>query len=135
MSAGKLAAQVAHAAVKGVDITRDMGSSGLISDWNRTGHTKIVLAARDAEHLLSAERYLAEQGILGSLIIDEGRTEVLPLTPTAIGFELVDKDLEKIKFAFSTFKLYKDSNLIQSSAKPSTRRTKKFSSFLGHNPS
>lgn len=104
MTPGKLAAQVAHASVKGYELS----VSKTIDEWNKTGHTKIVLSARDTEHLLLAERYLSEQGIQTCLIIDEGRTEVDPLTPTALGTEIVDRDDEEIKFAFSTFKTYKE---------------------------
>lgn len=107
MSPGKLAAQVAHAAVKGV--AHDMLSGTPIYwEWNKTGHTKIVLAARDNDHMLWAERYLVGEGFHGFLIIDEGRTEVDTLTPTALGFPILDKDDEKVQFAFETFKLYKD---------------------------
>jgi PTH2 family peptidyl-tRNA hydrolase len=107
MSPGKLAAQVAHASVKGVTYDILVGTA-LYLEWNDSGHTKIVLAARDNDHMLWAERYLSEQGFHGQMIIDEGRTEVSPLTPTALGFPILDKDDEKVKFAFSTFKLYKD---------------------------
>lgn len=112
MSPGKLAAQVAHASVKGYELTlRDIPmdeDESVIETWNRTGHTKIVLAARDTEHLLSAEKYLTQRGHQVSLIVDEGRTEVAPLTPTALGIELLDKNSEYVKFSFSTFKTYRE---------------------------
>lgn len=110
MSPGKLGAQVAHAAVKGYELTLTQwhDSPGIIQTWNDTGHTKIVLAARDTEHLYSAARYLADRGHRIALIVDEGRTEVLPLTPTALGLELLDKDDEYVKFSFSTFKTYRE---------------------------
>lgn len=109
MSGGKLAAQVAHAAVKAYEQTWNLpGGWESIEVWNRTGHTKIVLAARDNEHMYTAERYLIEQKIPTTLIIDEGRTEIPALTPTALASVLVDKDDELIKFAFGTFKLYGD---------------------------
>lgn len=131
MSGGKLAAQVAHAAVKGYAITRVQGGD-YIEVWNKTGHTKIVLMARDNEHMYAAERYLADQGIATALIIDEGRTEVPALTPTALGSELVDKDDERIKFAFGTFKLYKDK---PKQAVPPTTRKSWRKAFRGLKPS
>lgn len=112
MSPGKLAAQVAHASVKGYELT--LGTVSPVRDdktiaaWNDTGHAKIVLSARDTEHLLTTERYLIERGHRVALIVDEGRTEVPPLTPTALGVELLDKDDEYIKFSFSTFKTYRE---------------------------
>lgn len=110
MSPGKLAAQVAHAVVKGYELSFEYRSENWdrIATWNETGHTKIVLAARDTEHLLSAEKYLADRGHRVALIVDEGRTEVPPLTPTALGVELLDKDDEYVKFSFSTFKTYRE---------------------------
>lgn len=106
MSSGKLAAQVAHAAVKGYDHTPNY--TDLCEKWWDTGHTKIVLAARNNDHMQWARQYLIDQGFRGYMIIDEGRTEVPPLSPTALGFPILDKDDEKAKFAFSTFKVYKD---------------------------
>lgn len=114
MTGGKLAAQVAHASCGAYvklghdDLAKLDTQIRYRSSWWETGHTKIVLAARDNEHMYSAERYLAEHGIETFLVIDEGRTEIAALTPTALGSELVDKDDERIKFAFGTFKLYKD---------------------------
>lgn len=116
MSSGKLAAQVAHAAVKSYLITCDREALEFDTSndklrsviWNSTGYAKIVLAARDTEHLLTIERYLTQHGIDTYLIIDEGRTEIAPHTPTALGVELVDKDDPEVKFLFSALKLYKD---------------------------
>ena len=104
MSAGKLAAQVAHAAVRSA-----MASGALDTDkWLKNGETKIVLEARDAEHLLLTREYLQARGFKTFLVIDEGRTEVPPLSATALGVELVDKAEENVKFTFETFKTYKD---------------------------
>src|SRR5215210_4408408 len=89
MSGGKLAAQVAHAAVKAIEY-QFMLSDTMLEQWNATGHTKIVLEARDTEHLLMVERFLNERGIKTFLIIDEGRTEIAPHTPTALATSIVD---------------------------------------------
>lgn len=104
MSPGKLAAQVAHAAVKAAAIS----DFSKIKDWNNTGHTKIVLEARDTEHLLMVERYLIDRGHQTALIIDEGRTEIDPHTPTALGIEIVDKSDEYVQFSFGDLRTYKD---------------------------
>lgn len=106
MSPGKLAAQVAHAAVKAYETSVQSD----IDSWNQSGHTKIVLEARDTEHLLMVERYLNDRGIWTELIIDEGRTEIDPHTPTALGVAIVDKDDENIKFAFGDLRTYKESS-------------------------
>lgn len=107
MSPGKLAAQVAHAAVKAYEMSRDP-TNAVVAAWDLSGHTKLVLEARDAEHLRSAERYLNDRGIRTVLIIDEGRTEVPPLTPTVLGVEILDKADPNVVFSMSTFKTYKE---------------------------
>jgi peptidyl-tRNA hydrolase, PTH2 family len=123
MSPGKLAAQVAHAAVMGYVQTEDLD---LRNAWWRTGHTKIVLASRDNIHMLWSERYLADHGFKGYMVIDEGRTEVDPLTPTALGFPILDKDDEQVQFAFSTFALYKEPKPAPEPRKPSPEPRKQW---------
>lgn len=117
MSPGKLAAQVAHAAVEGYRLSIESNpsnpgqfqESNLIRHWYKGGHyTKIVLAARDADDLRVKHQYLLARGFKASLIIDEGRTEIDPFTPTAIGVEIVDKDNPHVAATFSSFQLLKD---------------------------
>lgn len=105
MSAGKMAAQAAHAAVEAYRLT----DTGILLDkrieqWYEGGHyTKIVLEADD---LQLTERYLRDRGFETVLIIDEGRTEFDgKLTPTFIGCALVDKDSPHVKATFGEFKL------------------------------
>lgn len=107
MSPGKLAAQVAHAAVKAYE----MSPEDFIEQWNDSGHTKIVLEARDTEHLLCVREYLTDKGFDGYLVIDEGRTEIAPHTPTVLGMSLVDKVDEQVQFAFSDLRTYKEETL------------------------
>jgi PTH2 family peptidyl-tRNA hydrolase len=112
MSSGKLAAQVAHAAVRAytlsIPIHFEEDDVPLVSQWLDMGETKIVLEARDTEHLLVAQKYIEDRGICTHLIIDEGRTEIAPHTPTVLGVQVVDKEDENVKFTFSDFKTYKD---------------------------
>lgn len=107
MSPGKLAAQVGHgvgrAFVEAVKQTPD-----IVYLYMRKGETKIVLEVRDTEHLLMAERYLNEHGVKTYLVIDEGRTEIAPHSPTVLATEIVDKEDEKIKFALADFKTYRE---------------------------
>lgn len=102
MSPGKLAAQVAHGAVRGVDMTDD----AVVNEWLATGETKIVLEARDEQHLRTAQEYIAERGITTYLVIDEGRTEVPPLSATVLATEVVEKEDPNVKMAFDTFVTY-----------------------------
>lgn len=110
MSPGKLAAQVAHASVEGVRISArepngNPWDASIVNRWYRGGsYAKVVLQADD---LAIAERYIRDRGFKTALIIDEGRTEFDGrLTPTAIGVEIVDKDLPHVKATFGEFKLY-----------------------------
>jgi PTH2 family peptidyl-tRNA hydrolase len=110
MSGGKLAAQAAHAAVRAalLSLDCDNGNPKRATEWLDQGETKIVLEARDTEHLLSVREYIERAGFKTHLVIDEGRTEVPSHSPTVLGVEVLDKDDEKVKFTFSSFKLYKD---------------------------
>lgn len=104
MSPGKLAAQVAHAAVRSA--WNDEHAN--VKEWLSKGETKIVLEARDTEHLMTAERYLGEHGVVTHLVIDEGRTEIPAHSPTALASQIVDKDDEAIRFAFGDFRTYRE---------------------------
>lgn len=105
MSPGKLAAQVAHAAVRSALDLPEIAAAV----WLESGETKIVLEARDTEHLLLSQKYIEARGFKTFLVIDEGRTEVPALSATVLGVELVDKAEDKVKATFETFKTYKPS--------------------------
>jgi peptidyl-tRNA hydrolase len=111
LSAGKLAAQVAHASVEGVRISAkepwgNPWDSSLVNRWYQGGHyAKVVLQSDD---LTLAQKYIEGRGFKTALIIDEGRTEIEPLTPTALGVEIVDKDWPHARSTFGDFKLYRE---------------------------
>lgn len=105
MSAGKVGAQAAHAGVEAFRISEE----SLVNQWYMGGHyKKLVMLARDTEHLLIIERYLNERGLKTKLIIDEGMTEIPAHTATALGVEIVDKDSGHVKATFESFKLYRE---------------------------
>jgi PTH2 family peptidyl-tRNA hydrolase len=85
MSAGKLAAQVAHAAVGGVWDCDDRPD--VMRSWLRGGTTKIVLRAASAEALGILCGLAEEADLPNALVVDEGRTEIPPgsVTCLAIG--------------------------------------------------
>ena len=104
MSAGKMAAQAAHASV----LASDGSKARLKKAWNSGGHyTKLVMECRDTEHLGLTFLYIKERGFKVFPIIDEGMTEVKPHSFTAFGVEVVDKDVQHVQDTFCTFKLYK----------------------------
>ncbi len=118
MSAGKLAAQVAHGACRSLWAAARTGAANpnpidtteyvSVREYFEKGETKIVLEVRDTEHLLMAERYLNEHGIKTFLVIDEGRTEIPAHTPTVLATEILDKNAPEVQFALGEFKTYKD---------------------------
>ncbi len=102
LSPGKLASQVAHAAVK----ASDMSDKKLRDDWNKFGfYTKLIMEARNEEHLKTIQKYLEDREIKTAMIIDEGRTEIDAHQATALGVEVIDKN-EKGEI-FKAFQLYK----------------------------
>lgn len=114
MSPGKLAAQVAHAAVEAYR----MSDRKLIDAWYEGGHhTKIVLAVDTEDALQNAATYIRERGFDCKEIIDEGRTEIKPFTMTAVGVEILNKDNPHVAATFESFRTYKP--LLQ--AKPKKR--------------
>ena len=116
MSGGKIGAQSGHAAVEAYRISDDK----LIDEWYVGKHyMKLVMEAESQEHLLVIERYLNDRGFKTALIIDEGHTEVAPITATALGVEIVDKDDPHVAATFSSFKLYKDPKPPKEIKKPS----------------
>jgi PTH2 family peptidyl-tRNA hydrolase len=104
MSPGKLAAQVAHAAVEAFRIS----DQRMIDKWYHGGHyTKIILAAEDEMQMTNIEKYLNERDFKTVQIIDEGRTEVRPFSRTALGVAIVDKDNAHVAESFGEFRTYK----------------------------
>lgn len=103
MSTGKVASQAAHAAV----LASNGSNKKLLKAWNSGGHyCKLVMELRDTEHMMLTDRYLRERGFKTFPIIDEGMTEVNVHSFTALGVEVVDKDVQHVTDTFSTFQLY-----------------------------
>ena len=90
MSPGKMAAQVAHAAVESIFIS----DPELVKVWRlpEKHYIKIVLEARNEQHLETIKKYLEDRDIKTARIIDEGLTEIEPHQFTALGVEIVDKN-------------------------------------------
>ena len=84
MGRGKIAAQVAHAAVAAVLAT---SRSREFTAWLAEGQPKVVLKVTSAEQLLEVARRARAAGLPVELVQDAGRTQVTPgtLTCCAIG--------------------------------------------------
>jgi len=78
---GKMAAQVAHAAVEAVS----KSSKSKIDAWKQSGQGKVVLKVADLNELKEYERKARELGFSTALITDAGHTVVEPGTITCLG--------------------------------------------------
>jgi PTH2 family peptidyl-tRNA hydrolase len=81
---GKLAVQVAHAAVSCAIDARSR-KADWFANWYREGQRKVVLRAEDLEELRTLEAKAARAGLPRALITDAGLTELPPGTTTCLG--------------------------------------------------
>jgi len=101
MSPGKIAAQVAHAAVSAAEMVRRERPEWF-REWMEEGQKKVVLKVHDEESLRRLEDEAKAVGIPSELISDAGLTEIPPGTVTALGIgpapsELVDRVTGKLR--------------------------------------
>lgn len=100
MSAGKVAAQCAHAAQQfllhtgGVNYHLGQGphAHGIIK-WEMSGETIIVLGCRDLDELNTIAQVARNSGLLIFVQRDLGRTEVDPGTDTCLAIGPADRSL------------------------------------------
>ena len=88
MGRGKIAAQVAHAAVAAVLASRDLD----LAAWLGEGQPKVVLKVASAEQLAELVRGAVAAGLPVELIRDAGRTQVEPGTVTCCAVGPADSD-------------------------------------------
>ena len=95
MTAGKIAAQVAHAAVMGVEKTK-RENTNWFEHWYRSGQAKVVVKINSLEELVSVRRHAESLDLIVVEVHDSGFTQLPPGTTTCIGIgpapvELIDK--------------------------------------------
>lgn len=108
LGAGKIAAQVAHAAVGLVEKITEKGKpyyKKAYSHWSEFGAKKIVLKAKDLDELKSVSKLCKNLKIPCTMISDAGHTQVDPGTITVLGIgpEASDR-LNKITGKFRLMK-------------------------------
>jgi PTH2 family peptidyl-tRNA hydrolase len=84
MGKGKLATQVAHAAVSAAERARKSHCEWW-EEWLTEGQCKITLKVKNLTELLDLERSAAQMHLPYSLITDRGLTQIPPATVTCLG--------------------------------------------------
>jgi peptidyl-tRNA hydrolase, PTH2 family len=95
MGKGKIAVQVAHAAVTVADETRKQHPDWW-KEWFHEGQAKVVVKVTSESELVDLRKSAQELGLASAIIHDSGLTQVEPGTATCVGIgpapsELVDK--------------------------------------------
>ena len=88
LSPGKLAVQVAHAAVSAAD----WADKKDLEKWKEGGQKKVVLKAADLRELFELKEKARREGLPTALITDAGRTEIAPGTITVLGIGPADEE-------------------------------------------
>lgn len=84
LSSGKLAAQVAHAAVNCTLLAKKR-QPDTFKDWYDEGQKKVVVKVAGLAELLRLKTEAEEAGLITSLITDAGHTHLPPGTVTCLG--------------------------------------------------
>jgi peptidyl-tRNA hydrolase, PTH2 family len=84
LSAGKLAAQVAHAAVNCALASKEKKSLWF-GRWQREGAKKVVVKVEGLADFFPLKEKAEELGMTTSLIVDAGHTEIPAGTQTVLG--------------------------------------------------
>ncbi len=84
MGTGKIAAQVAHAAVLGAEKAKQKKPEWFEA-WYGSGQAKVVVKVRSVDELTQARRRAEQLQLPVVEVRDSGLTQIPPGTPTCIG--------------------------------------------------
>lgn len=102
MTCGKIASQVAHASLMSFLKTQNKNKE-IAEKWIEEGETKIVLKVNSYEEFEKMKKKLEEAKIDFVVVVDAGKTQILPETETAIGIGPIES--EKIDIITKDLKL------------------------------
>ena len=101
LSPGKLAAQVAHAAVT-CALAAKKRTPDRFREWYDEGQRKVVLKVPDLKALYELKALAEDDGLVTSLISDAGLTEIPAGTVTVLGIGPArEKDVDRVTGALS----------------------------------
>ncbi|SFM15950.1 peptidyl-tRNA hydrolase Pth2 [Methanolobus profundi] len=93
LSKGKLAVQVAHAAVS----ASEWADRNTLDKWKEGGQKKVVLRVPKLKDLFELKEVARREGLPTALIQDAGRTEIAPGTVTVLGIgPAKEEDLDRV---------------------------------------
>ncbi len=96
LSPGKLAVQVAHAAVLALENASKSDKSA-VSAWKAEGQKKVVLRVASVQDLFKLKMDAERSGMPSAIVIDAGLTEIPPGTVTALGIgPAPNKQMDKV---------------------------------------
>jgi PTH2 family peptidyl-tRNA hydrolase len=101
MGTGKIAAQVAHAAVMGAEKTR-VRKREWFDEWFEGGQAKVVVKVKSMEELMEVRARAESLKLPVVQVQDSGLTQIPPSTTTCIGIgpapaELIDRVTNDLK--------------------------------------
>ncbi len=89
---GKIAAQVAHAAVH-CALQAEKNDKQNFRKWTDQGQRKIVIRVDGLQDLYRLKEEAERKGLINSLITDAGKTQVEPETVTCLGIGPADAEI------------------------------------------
>ncbi len=96
LSPGKLAVQVAHAAVMALE-RAEKSDRSVVSAWKAEGQKKVVLRVPGVQDLFKLKVDAERAGLPSAIVADAGLTEIPPGTVTALGIgPASNKQMDKI---------------------------------------
>lgn len=89
---GKIAAQVAHAAVS-CALKAEKYEKKLFKEWIKEGQKKVVIRVSNQKELFDLKGKVELMGLVNEVITDAGHTQIEPGTVTCLGIGPVEEEV------------------------------------------